>query len=212
MLLVLDGFDEVSHSFHKNSVIKSILCRQLLPECTIILTTRPVAKATLRRVFKPRVDKHVEIIGFTEKERVRYITEVFIKEPELQANFLKYMFLVPHIKSMIYIPLNCAIIAQVYYESQSSHHLAIPKTRTQLYKALTRSLLFRHMRMKEGDCEYLSMRPESLDEKNIERFKTLTKFAFNTYHKGESRKVTFFKEDIHEGLVHFGFMNESTEM
>ena len=25
-------------------------------------------------------------------------------------------------------------------------------------------------------------------------------------------KVTFFKEDIPEGLVHFGFMNESTEM
>ena len=31
LLLVLDGFDEVSHSFHENSVIKSILCRQLLP-------------------------------------------------------------------------------------------------------------------------------------------------------------------------------------
>ena len=77
LLFVLDGFDEVSHSFHENSVIKSILCRQLLPECTIILTTRPVAKATLRRICQPRVDKHVEIIGFTEEERVRYITEAF---------------------------------------------------------------------------------------------------------------------------------------
>ncbi|CAI7993900.1 NACHT, LRR and PYD domains-containing protein 12, partial [Geodia barretti] len=117
LLLVLDGFDEVSHSFHENSVVKSILCRQLLPECTIILTTRPVAKHILKSICQPRVDKHVEIIGFTEEERVRYITEVFFKEPELQVNFLKYMFHVPHIKSMMYIPLNCAIIAQVYYES-----------------------------------------------------------------------------------------------
>ena len=140
LLLVLDGFDEVSHDFHENSVMKSILCRQLLPECTIILTTRPSAKHTLESVFQPQVDKHVEIIGFTEEERVRYITEVFSKEPELQVNFLKYMFLVPHIKSMMYIPLNCAIIAQVYYEfQQSSHYLAIPRTRTQLYKALTHS-------------------------------------------------------------------------
>ena len=46
LLFVLDGFDKVSHSFHENSVIKSILCRQLLPECTIILTTRPVAMYT----------------------------------------------------------------------------------------------------------------------------------------------------------------------
>ena len=212
LLLVLDGFDEVSHSFHENSVIKYILCRHLLPECTIILTTRPVAKATLMSICQPQVDKHVEIIGFTEKERVRYITEVFSKEPELQVNFLKYMFLVPHIKSMMYIPLNCAIIAQVYYESQSSHHLAIPRTRTQLYKALTHSLLVRHMKMMESNCEYTSMLPEGLDEEHMRHFKTLAKFAFDAYHKGESRKVTFFKEDVPEGLVHFGFMNESTEM
>ena len=212
LLLVLDGFDEVSHSFHENSVIKSILCRQLLPKCTIILTTRPVAKYTLRSICQPRVDKHVEIIGFTEEERVRYITEVFSKEPELQVNFLKYMFLVPHIKSMMYIPLNCAIIAQVYYESQSSHHLAIPRTRTQLYKALTHSILVRHMKTNDSNCEYTSMFPEGLDEENVDRFNTLAKFAFDTYHKGESTKVTFFKEDIPEGLVHFGFMNESTEM
>ncbi|CAI7989060.1 NACHT, LRR and PYD domains-containing protein 12, partial [Geodia barretti] len=146
LLLILDGFDEVSHSFHEKSVIKSILCRQLLPECTIILTTRPSAKSILESICQPQVDKHVEIIGFTEEERVRYITEVFSNEPELQVNFLKYMFHVPHIKSMMYIPLNCAIIAQVYYESQSSRHLAIPKTRTQLYKALTHSLIVRHIK------------------------------------------------------------------
>ena len=212
LLLVLDGFDEVSHSFHEDSVINSILCKQLLPECTIILTTRPSAKATLESVCQPHVDKHVEIIGFTEEERVRYITEVFSKEPELQANFLKYMFLVPHIKSMMYIPLNCAIIAQVYSESQSSHHLAIPRTRTQLYKALAHSLLVRHMKMKEGNREYTSMLPEGLNEEDMERFRVLAKFAFDSYHKGESKKVTFFKEGIPEGLVHFGFMNESTEM
>ena len=143
---------------------------------------------------------------------MRYITEVFSKEQELQANFLKYMFLVPHIKSMMYIPLNCAIIAQVYSESQSSHHLAIPRTRTQLYKALARSLLVRHMKMKEGNREYNSMLPEGLNKEGMERFRVLAKFAFDSYHKGESKKVTFFKEDIPEKLVHFGFMNESTEM
>ena len=165
LLLLLDGFDEISHSFHENSVIKSILCRQLLPECTIILATRPSATHTLGSVCQPRVDKHVEIIGFTEKERVRYITEVFSKEPELQVNFLKYMFLVPHIKSMMYIPLNCSIIAQVYYESQqTSHHLAIPRTRTQLYKALTHSLLLRHIKVTKENSHIL---PESMSKENL---------------------------------------------
>ena len=210
VLLVLDGFDEVSHSFPENSVMKYILCRQLLPNCTIILTTRPSAKHTLRLNFQPQVDKHVEIIGFTEEERVKYITEVFNNEPELQGNFLTYMFLVPHIKSMMYIPLNCAIIAQVYYESQSSQGLAIPKTRTQLYKALTHSLLVRYM--KESNHDYSSVLPENLNKKDLGMFKTLAKFAFDSYHKGKSRKVTFFKEDIPLDFAHFGLMNESTEM
>ena len=170
LLLVLDGFDEVSHSFHENSIIKSILCRQLLPECTIILTTRPSAKSMLKDIWQPLVDKHVEIIGFTEEERVRYITEVFSTKKEFQANFLKYMFHVPHIKSMMYIPLNCSIIAQVYYESQSSCRLAIPRTRTQLYKALTHSLLVRHMKMKESKSEYVSMLPDGLNTSDMDNF------------------------------------------
>ena len=211
LLLVLDGFDEVSHTFYEDSVVKSILYRKLLPKCTIILTTRPSAMFTLKSICQPQVDKHVEIIGFIEKERVKYINEVFNEEPELQANFLKYMFLVPHIKSMMYIPLNCAIIAQVYYESQSSHHLTIPKTRTQLYKALTHSLLVRHMKMK-GDYSEYTMLPEGLDQENKRKFEELTKFAFDSYHVSGEKKVTFFQEDIPEGLVHFGFMNESTEM
>ena len=44
LLLVLDGFDD---TFHEKSVIKSILCKELLPKCTIILTTRPSAKHIL---------------------------------------------------------------------------------------------------------------------------------------------------------------------
>ena len=111
LLLVLDGFDEISCSLPENSVIRGILCRQHLAECTIILTTRPSAKRQLEMVCKARIEKHVEIIGFTEQQRVRYITEAFSTEQELQERFLKYMFLVPHIKSMMYIPLNCAIIS-----------------------------------------------------------------------------------------------------
>ena len=114
---------------------------------------------------------------------------------------------------MMYIPLNCAIIAQVYYESQSSRHLAIPKIRTQLYKALTNSLLVRHMRTKDSVSGCESMLPEGLNKEDMDKFKLLAKFAFDSYHEvGETRKVTFFKEGIPEGLVHFVFMNESTEM
>ena len=212
LLLILDGFDEVSHSFHDNSVIKHILSRVLLPECTIILTTRPSAKSTLKIDFQPLVNKHLEIIGFPEEERVKYITEVFSEQPELQVNFLKYMFNVPHIKSMMYIPLNCAIIAKVCSESKHSSRLAIPRTRTQLYKVLIHSFLVRYMSFNSGGIACSSTLPERLPENEMDPFKTLAKFAFDSYHEGETKRVTFFEEDIPRGLVYFGLMNESIEM
>ena len=54
--------------------------------------------------------------------------------------------------------------------------------------------------------------PEYLPIKEMELFKTLAKFAFDSYHEGETKKVTFFEEDIPRGLVPFGLMNESTEL
>ena len=214
LLLVLDGFDEISHSFHEGSVLKQILRRELLPECTIVLTTRPSAKSTLQINFQPQTDKHIEIIGFTEEQRREYITNLkeFRNRPQYREEFLKYMFKVPHIESMMYIPLNCAIIAKVYSESQEEPKAAIPRTRTQLYRALTNSLLMRYMAGKENSKSRGCTLPEGLPEEELAKFSELARFAFESYHSAKERKITFFKEDMPNGFVHFGFMNQSTEM
>ena len=214
LVFVLDGFDEVSHSVHEKSVLNGILRKEVLPECSIILTTRPSAHSILEETFQPKVNKHIEIIGFTEEERVKYITEVFSDEHEIQRNFLKYMFKVPHIKSMMYIPLNCAIITKVYHEFQF-HKKVIPKTITQLYKALTHSLLLRYLKSKKTSVTFpsgCSMLPECLNDDEMMEFKVLAKFAFESYHDNVGRKITFFEEDMPRGMSHFGFMNESTEL
>ena len=215
LALALDGFDEVSHSFHEESVLKRILRKEVLPKCSIVLTTRPSAHSILKEIFQPQVSKHIEIIGFTEEERVKYITEVFSDEHDVQRNFLKYMFKVPHIKSMMYIPLNCAIIAKVYHEALLENNVVIPKTRTQLYKALTHSLLLRYLKSKNTTITFpsgCSMLPECLNDDEMMKFKVLAKFAFETYHDVTRKKITFFEEDMPRGMIHFGFMNESTEL
>ena len=58
----------------------------------------------------------------------------------------------------------------------------------------------------------MSMLPEGLNDEDVKNFKILAKFAFESYHKGETRMVTFFKEDIPNECTHFGFMNECCEM
>ena len=60
------------------------------------------------------------------------------------ADFLKYIFNNPTIKTMMYIPLVCAIVAQIYKEYGGARKL-ISRTMTQLYTALCRSLLRRYL-------------------------------------------------------------------
>ena len=68
------------------------------------------------------------------------------------------------------------------------------------------------MSLNDGGIAYSSTLPECLPSKEMGLFKTLAKFAFDSYHESKTKKITFFEEDIPNGLVHFGLMNESTEM
>ena len=109
------------------------------------------------------------------------------------------MNLVPHIKS--YNPLNCAIIAQVYSESQSSH-LAIPTTRTQLYRALTHCILAGYIGSKETSYDTSSMLSEGLNNEDVEKFKMLAKFTITMVLRHKNRFSRMIPK-ICQGELHF---------
>ena len=60
------------------------------------------------------------------------------------ADLKKYISCYPHINSLMYIPLNSAIVVEVYQNSRKDETL-VPKTTTELYSSLVRSLLLRHL-------------------------------------------------------------------
>ena len=65
-----------------------------------------------------------------------------------RSDFKEYLSLYPHIHSMMYVPLNSAIVTHVY-ESCKSSGTVVPKTMTQLYSSLIRTLLLRYLKDKE---------------------------------------------------------------
>ena len=65
-------------------------------------------------------------------------------DPLLLAHLKKYISYYPHIHSMMYIPLNSAIVVEVYRNSRKDETL-VPKTMTKLYSSLVRDLLLRHL-------------------------------------------------------------------
>ena len=148
LLLILEGFDEAPASKRTMDSIFVRLFRGLeLPRATVILTTRPSASAELRQICKGKNCRRIEIVGFGKKEIDEYIQCAFSDE-QSQSDFKEYLSLYPHIHSMMYVPLNSAIVTHVY-ESCKSSGIVVPKTMTQLYSSLIRTLLLRYLKDKE---------------------------------------------------------------
>ena len=147
LLLILEGFDEAPASKRTmDSILVRLFRGQELPKATVILTTRPTASAEIRQFCKGKHSRRIEIIGFGKNEIDEYIRCAFSDE-QLQSDFKEYLSLYPHIHRMMYVPLNSAIVTHVYESCKSSG--TVPKTMTQLYSSLIRTLLLRYLKDKE---------------------------------------------------------------
>ena len=148
LLLILEGFDEAPASKRTmDSIFVRLFKGQELPKSTVILTTRPSASGELRQICNSVNSRRIEIVGFGKKEIDEYIQCGFSDE-QSQSDFKEYLSLYPHIHSMMYVPLNSAIVTHVY-ESCKSSSVVVPKTMTQLYSSLIRTLLLRYLKDKE---------------------------------------------------------------
>ena len=110
VLFILDGFDELPSSLRCDGLLINIITGRDLPKSTVIVTSRPSATADFLSSSDLQVQKHVEILGFTQECVEKYASSVFSSEPEMLSDFLTYISASssPAINSLIYIPLNAA--------------------------------------------------------------------------------------------------------
>ena len=145
VLLLFEGYDELPEELRtENSVFLGIITGRELPEATVLITSRPWASEFLCRECKRYISQHIEILGFTNDNIQSYLESTIPDDPSLLADLKKYISCYPHINSMMYIPLNSAIVVEVYRNSRKDKTL-VPKTMTELYSSLVRSLLLRHL-------------------------------------------------------------------
>ena len=142
VLIILEGFDELPDEQRKKGsvYIDLIEHKELLPEATVIITSRPSVSAYLKKYL----DKRLEILGFTEAKIEAFARSVNFKDSKTHDNFLEYINGNPFIKGMMYLPLNAVFVASIF-EVHHRTYLPYPKTMTQLYDAVTRSLIRRHL-------------------------------------------------------------------
>ena len=145
MLLLFEGYDELPEELRtESSVFLDVITGRELPEATVLVTSRPWASEFLHSGYKEQISQHIEILGFTKDNIQSYLESTIPDDPSLLADLKKYISCYPHINSMMYIPLNSAIVVEVYRNSRKDDTL-VPKTMTELYSSLVRSLLLRKL-------------------------------------------------------------------
>ena len=150
----------------------------------------------------------MEILGFTIQDRIEFARSAFSSTSgDMLTQFLDYCSGNPTIMSMMYIPLNCAIITQVYINCRGDNHL-VPKTMTQLYTALCRSLIRRYMKQKGFRNKRIPDNFKDLPPKVLDPFSCLARIAFE---KLKHNELVFSLPD-NDDFDHMGFMNASVEI
>ena len=141
---LLEGYDELPEDMQENSIFSQVINGNFLPKASVIITSRPSASDILFKHCCQQSYQHVEVLGFTEEQINSYVKENFGADEQYQRQFKSYLDCYPHIRALMYIPLNCSIVIDVYRSSKARDRI-VPRTQTELYTVLTRILLSRYL-------------------------------------------------------------------
>ena len=137
---VMDGYDEYPASLRKKSFIANLIKGKVFHNFIVVLTSRPTATISLHN----KVDRRVEILGFAQEERDKYIS-VSLCSSEQRKKLQDYLVCHPIINGLIYVPLHLAVLLYLF-KAQSE----LPETLTEMnesfilhtiYRSLTRDRL-----------------------------------------------------------------------
>ena len=143
VMLILDGFDELPSYLQISSIFADIIKGEVLPKMTVLVSSRPSANKNLYELCKAENCQFIEVIGYDKLQIQLYIDAVLEHSKDLRDQIDSYLKHYPHIHGLMYVPLNCAIIAEIFRE-QMNIRSQPPQTHTEVYQLLIRTVLRRH--------------------------------------------------------------------
>uniref|UniRef100_A0A1X7TQX8 NACHT domain-containing protein n=1 Tax=Amphimedon queenslandica TaxID=400682 RepID=A0A1X7TQX8_AMPQE len=116
LLIIFDGWDELSEQLRQSSLAYSIICKNHLDQCSVIVTSRSYASSSLLRM--DTLSRHVQVIGFSEEEISRVIILTLQKDTKLaQELMIKKRRLIDKKKES---DINLHVHGQAFTTTQSS--------------------------------------------------------------------------------------------
>ena len=88
LLIIFDGWDELSEQLRQSSLAASIICKDELDQCSVIVTSRSYASSSLLKM--DTFCRHVQVIGFSEEEISTVIIQTLQKDTKLAQEIIQY--------------------------------------------------------------------------------------------------------------------------
>ena len=188
VLIIADGWDELSEEKRSNkSFIFQLLFGRLLPSASVLLTSRPSASAPLHDL--PTVDRLVEVVGFNEQNVKEYIESEFEKCPKKASSLIEQLENTPLIMSVCSVPLNCAIICNLWHTLNK----ILPGTLTELYTQIVLNIILRSHKKTFSETPLSLVSFDSIPKDLQEFFWICCKFAFECLAQNQ---VVFLKNEL----------------
>ena len=200
ILFILDGFDELPKQLQQKGFLLNLIKGRVLPESTVLVTSRPSATGELLTSCRPQIQKHVEVLGFTQQSVHAYASSIFSSEPENLERFIAYISASnnPAINSLMYVPLNAAIVVEIFRDCKSNKLL--PHTLTELYTQLCLTILNRYLKI-----HYPSVTAERFEDLPPDLYQQLLHLSEMAFEGVKNEGVILHA--IPSDLTHFGFLD-----
>ena len=158
---LLEGYDELPSELrnHRQCIFNTL--PKVLPQCTIIYTSRPNACEKLC----PLVSRRIKILGFEEDHIYEYVNNAFKNDPDgvkHSSDLVLKLKSNPTLKDLTKVPINIAIACHIFHVKSD-----LPDTLTELYEILCSQVILRHIKNRTGNAHdmeavYLNTLPDEI--------------------------------------------------
>ena len=219
LLIIFDGWDELSTEHRQSSLVASIICREQLDQCAVIVTSRSYASSSL--LDMTTISRHVQVIGFSVDEISTVIIQTLQKDQKLAQQLIaenknEYGFnrhftttqsskdsqlamkLINDLKvrgdvrSLCYVPLVCSMVILVYCK-EGGH---LPTTLTQLYHNFILQTIRRRVKRHDANPRTLGSL-SSLPSQLVKPFQEMCQIAYTNL---TNTRMTFSSHQLHHQL------------
>ena len=184
LLFLFDGFDELPKEFQTNSLIAKILQRKVLPNCGLIVSSRPHVSAYLRDYAKHKVD----ILGFGKTEQRDYIKKAFTRDPKKVEELTAYLSHHTTICNLCFVPYNMVVL--VYLHNKG---MKLPENFVDLYNYFISLTICHHLAKKGHPLKNTITDLTNLPDPYNKVIKQLSKFSLEALNR---QKLIFTLNEI----------------